>query len=525
MDQLRRMLTLVIVALLSWSGASQAAVFFLKARLDGAQAGVSTSADGAGLFSYNDANGQLTWTVTYRNLSSMIVAAHLHGPASPGQDAGVVVPFTTGPSPLTGSAVITPAQASELLGGLWYANIHSANFPNGEIRGQLSLIASNSYRVPMDGAQAGTSGSPIPTSGTGSGTVTLDPATLMMTWNLTFSGLTSPAFAAHFHGPAQPFESAGVVLPTGSTPPVTGSTTLNAAQAAEVVNGFWYFNVHTDNYPLGEIRGQVVPLTSATANPHLANISTRLQVRTGDDVAIAGFVISGSASKTVAVVATGPSLANFGIANPLADPTLTLVRQSDQAVIATNDDWQTAANASQLQAAGLAPSNARESAVLISLPPGAYTAILSGVNNGTGVGLVAVYEVDRFEVPLVNISTRGLVLTGNDVMIGGFIVQGNGPQNVVVTAAGPSLANFGITNALQNPTLQLVRSSDQAVLATNDDWQTAPNAQQIQDAGFAPADPKEPAIMMSLPPGGYTAIVSGASGGTGVGIVAVYTVP
>jgi hypothetical protein len=259
--------------------------------------------------------------------------------------------------------------------------------------------------------------------------------------------------------------------------------------------------------------------------PRLANISTRMQVLTGNDVMIGGFVIGGTANKMVAIVATGPSLANFGIVNALANPTLTLVRSSDQAVIATNDDWQSAGNASQLQAAGFAPSNPLESAVLATLAPGAYTAIVSGVGGGTGVGLVAVYEVDRPDVPLINISTRGQVLTGNDVMIGGFVIQGSGPQQVAVVVTGPSLAAFGIANPLANPTLTLVRSSDQSVVATNDDWQSAANAAQLQATGFAPSNPLESAILVTLNPGAYTAIVSGSGGGTGVGVVAVYSVP
>ena len=258
--------------------------------------------------------------------------------------------------------------------------------------------------------------------------------------------------------------------------------------------------------------------------PRLANISTRMQVLTGNDVMIAGFVIGGSSNKTVAIVATGPSLAQFGIANPLANPTLTLVRSSDQAVIATNDDWQSAANQAQLTAAGFAPSNALEAAILVNLAPGAYTAIVQGAGNGTGVGVAGVYEVDGTDIPLINISTRGQVLTGNDVMIGGFVIQGTGPQQVAIVATGPSLAAFGIANPLANPTLTLVRSSDQAVLATNDDWQSASNAADIQASGFAPSNPLESAILTTLPPGAYTAIVQGVSGGTGVGVVGVYRV-
>ena len=160
--------------------------------------------------------------------------------------------------------------------------------------------------------------------------------------------------------------------------------------------------------------------------------------------------------------------------------------------------------------------------MLVNLPPGAYTAIVSGVGGGTGVGIVEVFEVDTPEIPLANISTRGQVLTGNDVMIGGFVIQGSAPQTVVIRARGPSLVPFGITNALADPQIQLVRSSDQATIATNDDWGSAPNASAIAASGFAPSDPREAAILITLPPGAYTAIVRGVGGGTGVGIVEVF---
>ncbi|HXE60755.1 MAG TPA: Ig-like domain-containing protein [Gemmatimonadaceae bacterium] len=262
--------------------------------------------------------------------------------------------------------------------------------------------------------------------------------------------------------------------------------------------------------------------TSQAGGGALVNMSTRAQVATGAGVMIGGFVIGGSTSKTVVVTATGPSLANFGIANALANPTLTLVRSSDQSVVATNVGWRSAANAAQIQASGFAPSDPRESAILVTLPPGAYTAIVSGANGSTGVGMVAAYEVDHPESPLINLATRGEVLTGNDVMIGGFIVQGSGPQTVVVTATGPSLAQYGVANPLANPTLTIVRSSDQSVVASNDDWQSGPNAAQIQAKGLAPSNAKESAVMMTLQPGAYTAIVSGAANSTGVGVIGVY---
>jgi hypothetical protein len=195
-------------------------------------------------------------------------------------------------------------------------------------------------------------------------------------------------------------------------------------------------------------------------------------------------------------------------------------------VVATNDDWGAAANALALQAAGFAPTSASESAILTNLAPGAYTAIVSGVAGATGVGIVAVYEVDHPEVPLTNISTRAQVLRGNDVMIGGFVITGATAQKVAIVATGPSLTAFGITGALDDPALTLVRSSDQTVIASNDNWQTDANATQLQAAGFAPTNALESALLVTLPPGAYTAILAGAGGvSTGVGIIAVYAVP
>jgi hypothetical protein len=248
-----------------------------------------------------------------------------------------------------------------------------------------------------------------------------------------------------------------------------------------------------------------------------------MQVQTGNNVLIGGLIIGGSAAKTVVIRARGPSLAPAGIVNFLADPALTVVRSADGAVLAQNDNWQGAPNAAAISASGYAPDNALEAAAMLVLAPGAYTAIVSGTA-GTGVGIVEVFEVDAPTVPLINISTRGQVLTGNDVMIGGFIIQGTGSQTVVVRARGPSLAAAGITNPLANPTLQLVRSSDNAILATNNDWTSATNALAITASGFAPDNNLESAILMTLPPGAYTAIVSGVAGGTGVGIIEVFTV-
>ena len=259
-----------------------------------------------------------------------------------------------------------------------------------------------------------------------------------------------------------------------------------------------------------------------SATPRLVNISTRGQVQTGFDVMIGGFVLSGNVPKTVVIRAIGPSLANYGVAGALANPTVQLVRLSDNTVVATNDDWGTDPSATQIADLGLAPAHPLESALFVSLVPGAYTAIVSGVGGATGVGLIEVYEVGMPEVQLINISTRGKVQTGFDVMIGGFVILGEAPQKVLIRAIGPSLANYGVSGALANPTMQLVRIADSALLAANDDWQTASNAGEIVATSLAPLHPYESAILITLAPGAYTAIVSGVGGATGVGLVEVY---
>ncbi len=371
------------------------------------------------------------------------------------------------------------------------------------------------------------------TTGGSTGTGSASVSATMSSSAYTVNTGQSVTFTASFMG------NSG--MPTGSAKFQAGGNTISGCTATPVASG--KATCTTNSLPAGAsaisavysgdatyATGVAGPITQTvnggtgtTATPSsLANLSTRGQVLSGNDVMIGGFVIGGSTPKTVVVRAIGPSLVNFGINNALADPTLQLVRSSDQSVIATNDNWGSASNAAQIQASGFAPSNSLESAILMTLAPGAYTAIVTGVGGGTGVGLIEVYEVDHPEVPLINISTRGQVRTGNDVMIGGFVVQGSGPQTVVVRARGPSLIPYGVLNTLANPTLQLVRSSDQATIATNDDWGSASNAAQISASGFAPSNAQESAILVTLNPGAYTAIVTGAGGGTGVGIIEVF---
>ncbi|MDD2919822.1 M4 family metallopeptidase [Rhodoferax sp.] len=251
--------------------------------------------------------------------------------------------------------------------------------------------------------------------------------------------------------------------------------------------------------------------------PRLSNISTRGQVQTGDSVMIGGFIIDGATAKKVLIRARGPSLSAYGVPGVLANPKVDLY--SGPTVIASNDNWGSATNAADITATGLAPTNSLESAILTTLSPGAYTAIVSGVGNTSGVGIVEVLEMDNPAAPLINISTRGQVQTGDNVMIGGFIIDGANPQTVLIRARGPSLSDYGVPGVLADPTMEVY--SGQSVIASNDNWGTATNAADITATGLAPTNAMESAILTTLDPGAYTVIVRGFNNTTGVGIVEV----
>jgi hypothetical protein len=259
----------------------------------------------------------------------------------------------------------------------------------------------------------------------------------------------------------------------------------------------------------------------------LLNISTRLRVQTGDNVLIGGFIITGTDPKRVAVRGIGPSLANFGIQNPLADPTLEL--HDSSTTLEANDNWKLRSNGSsqqaEIEATMLAPTRDEESAIVRTLQAqnNNYTAIVRGKNNTTGIGVVEAYDLDQAaNSKLANISTRGLVETGDDVLIGGFIA-GNGLTKVIVRAIGPTLANFNITNPLLDPRLELA-SGNGTPIATNDNWETDQKA-AIEATLLAPADSRESAIVATLAPGNYTAIVRGKDGATGIAVVEAYNIP
>ena len=336
------------------------------------------------------------------------------------------------------------------------------------------------------------------------------------------------------------FDGSGVLNTGGrynpSTDSWTATSTTHAPTARFVQTAVWTGSEMV-------VWGGRGPLATNTGGRYcalpaqLGNISTRAFVQTGDNVMIGGFIVQGTEPKRVIIRAIGPELAQYGVPDPLADPTLEL-HDSTGALIASNDNWQhtiiggiiTSDQVAEIRASGYAPSDGNESAIIAELPAGNYTAIVRGVNNSTGVALVEVYDLSpESSSTLGNISTRAFVQTGDNVMIGGFIVQGAQPKRVIIRAIGPELTQYGIPNPLYNPTLEL-HDGTGALIASNDNWVTtiiggiitANQVRDIQGSGYAPGDGRESAIIADLAPGNYTAILRGVNNMTGVGLVEVY---
>jgi hypothetical protein len=249
-----------------------------------------------------------------------------------------------------------------------------------------------------------------------------------------------------------------------------------------------------------------------------------MNVLTGDNVGIGGFIITGSAPKHVLLRAIGPSLAQLGVPDPLADPVLEL-HGAGAFVTVIDDNWRDdPAQEAAILATGIPPTNNLEAAIDATLNPGAYTAVVRGKNNTTGVALIEVYDLSQaVAAKLANISTRAFVSTADDIVIAGFILGNHsGDDRIVVRGIGPSLTSLGVPNALANPTLEL-RNSSGTLVSSNNDWQDNPaQAAELIAAGLAPADALESGIAATLPPGLYTALLAGLNNGTGVGLVEVY---
>jgi sugar lactone lactonase YvrE len=255
------------------------------------------------------------------------------------------------------------------------------------------------------------------------------------------------------------------------------------------------------------------------ARGNSVNLSTRMRVQTGENVLLGGFILTGNDPTTVVIRAIGPSLTSFGIADILPDPVLELHDHSG-AVIATNDNARDT-QAAELQTYGMLPSNNLESAMIATLQPGTYTTLVRDKNGGTGVGLVEVYDLNgATHSKLVNLSTRGYVEKGSaDVMIGGVIIGADG-ETVLLRAIGPSLANAGVIHPLADPTLSLFDSNG-SLIESNDNWKDTHEV-AIRATGIAPSNDLESAILTTLTPGAYTAVVQSRDGTTGVALVELY---
>lgn len=262
------------------------------------------------------------------------------------------------------------------------------------------------------------------------------------------------------------------------------------------------------------------PTPTPTAPPTvLGNISSRIGVRSGDNALIGGFIVTGTQEKKVVVRALGPSL---NLSDKLANPTLEL-RDAAGGSIQTNDDWITSPDREAIRAAGLAPADDLESAIMATLPANGsiYTAIVRGANNTIGTGVVEIYDVDRSaDSRLANISTRGLVQTRDNILIAGTIVVGQAPQKVIVRAIGPSL---NIPNPLADPTLEL-RDANGSLVRADDNWRTGGQENEIIQSGIAPKNDFESALIETLPANNaaYTAIVRGANDMVGIAVVEIY---
>lgn len=318
---------------------------------------------------------------------------------------------------------------------------------------------------------------------------------------------------------------------------VAGTATLGGNLVVKTINNYTpasgdavpslLYGSHTGNFAtvssnanvvLGAKAAEVSIIGPNPSGPRALNISTRLQIQGGDNALVAGFIVTGPAGSTkkVMIRGLGPSLAQFGVPGTIPDPLLELHTANNTV---TNDNWQQASNTSDIPT-GFAPSDSRESLIIATLAPGNYTAILKGAHGETGVGLAEVYDLDSASPSqLANISTRGLVQTLDNVLIGGFIIGGTQPTNVLVRAIGPSLTALNVQGALQDTILELHDANGGVTM--NDNWRATQESEIVRTT-IPPSHEKESAVLATLAPGNYTAVIRGKDNATGVALVEAY---
>ncbi|MEY2565283.1 MAG: hypothetical protein QOH88_3476 [Verrucomicrobiota bacterium] len=402
--------------------------------------------------------------------------------------------------------------------------------------GQAISIALGSVRLspPSEVPGSGGTNETIPDS-TGASSYALRPAALCLPNTAPIAALTADVHSGpvpltvHFNGGSS--YDADSIDTIASYTFNFGDGTDDVVQASPAIThtfnkaGFYSVKmVVTDSR--GKVSSntaqQLIEVTTAS-NPsaaQLLNISARLRVQTGDNILIGGIIITGTEPKRVAFRALGPST---GVAGFLADPMLELHNASG-AILESNDDWGSSPDQEEIANKGLKLGDAHESIIIRNLDPGSYTAVVRGKGDGTGIALIEAYDLNASNnSKMANLSSRGFVETGDKILIGGFIVGNRiGNSNILVRATGPSLAGL-VPNPLSNPYLEL-RDGNGGILSANDNWEDTQKT-QIQGTGIPPTDPRESAILASLPPGNYTVIVMGATGGVGNAVYEVYNVP
>jgi hypothetical protein len=422
----------------------------------------------------------------------------------------IVVPRTAIGNPAPGQAIsgFLTRIAANLVG----ATITPDNMPD-------SLAPSGSYTIVGNAPCAPPN---LPPTGILTGTPSSGGPPLVV--NFTGAGSTDP-------DPGDSIASYTFDFGDGSAPVTKSSPTISHTYNAPGVYTAQLTVTDSHGLPNDNTALFVINVTAI-----LQNISTRAQVLTGDNVLIGGFIVTGIQPKKVIVRAIGPSVKANGQPVPGAMQDTTLELHDKNTVIATNDDWKNndenhQSQQAEIEATGIPPTDDRESALVRTLNPGNYTVVLRGINNSTGIAVVEAYDLSSTApAQLANISSRGLVQTGNNVMIGGFIV---GPAKaadtrVVIRGIGPSLSGSNVPNPLQDPTLEL-HNRDGDKIAANDNWKIDDQTQQsqqsaIQATGLAPSDDRESAILITLTPGNYTAILAGKNNTSGVGLVEIYNV-
>jgi hypothetical protein len=436
--------------------------------------------------------------------------------------AGSFTVTTTG-SPTGASMSITASGA--LPGGVTFVNNNDgtatlAGTPNAGTGGNYSITITANNGVSPNATQSFTLTVNQPPAITSPNNITFTRS-VPGTFLVTTTGFPTGANMAITQSGALP---AGVTFTNNNN----GSATLGGTPGADTAGTYpllitannGVMPSATQNFTLTVVAPTPTPTPTPGASPTtLGNISTRLRVETGDNVLIGGFIVTGTQPKKIIVRAIGPSLP---LAGALADPALEL-RNSSGALIRSNDNWRDdPAQESEIIATGIPPSNNLEAAIVETLPANgsAYTAIVRGLDNGTGIGVVEAYDLDRtVNSKLANISTRGFVQTGDDVLIGGLIVLGQNPLRVIVRAIGPSLPFPG---TLADPTLNL-HDGNGTLVASNNNWREDPVQESaIIATGIPPSDDLESAMVHNLTPGSYTAIVRGVNNTTGIAVVEAY---